>query len=156
MTAVPTQAPPAPVRIAGAVVGLQGLAGLVFAVALLVRAFVTPQTPGANPYAMAVYYLLLGGAVTFAGVSLVRGRRWARAPAVVVQLLLLGTAWFAVEGASQWAIGVPVAAVCLAVLVLLFVAPSRQWAIRQAGGRETGDAAATDPPRKRDGSAGRR
>ncbi|MGH3437590.1 MAG: hypothetical protein ACRDRN_14095 [Sciscionella sp.] len=124
-----TPSAPRQVRAAGVVVALQALAGLVFAVAVLVRAATTVLPQGENDYAMAGYFALIGVGVLAVGAGLIRGRRWARTPALVVQLLLLGAAWYAIDGAARWEIGAPVAVVCVAVLVLLFVAPSRQWAM---------------------------
>jgi hypothetical protein len=74
------------------------------------------------------------GAILLAvGVNLVRGRRGARAPAVVAQLLLLGVCWYAAGPSSQPAYGVPAAAFCVAVLVLLFWPSALRWATGQEG-----------------------
>lgn len=131
-----TEVAPKQVRIAGGVVGLEGLAGLSFAVALLVRGLRVAATPGVNPFGMAGYFAVIGGGVLAAGIGLLLGRRWGRTPAVVMQLLLIGTAWYAIDGASRWAIGVPVAVVCLAVLVLLFAGPSRAWSLGTESSRQ--------------------
>jgi len=119
---------PQPVRWVGVIVGLQGLAGTAFAIALLIKAITSAPEPGENVYALAGYFALVGAAVITVGVALFRGRRWARTPAVVVQILLLGAAWYAISGSARWAIGVPVVVLCIVVLVLLFIAPSREWA----------------------------
>lgn len=130
-----TRAVPSPVQLAGWIVGVQGVTGVVFAAALLPRAVSTPHVPGENVYALAGYFGLLGAAVMIVGIALIRGRRWARSPAVVVQILLLGTAWYAITGAARWAIGGPVAALCVAALVLLFLRSSRMWAVREVEDR---------------------
>ncbi len=123
-----SDAPPT-VRGAGLLVGLQGLAGLAFAVALLVRAFGGASTPGNNVFGEAGYFAVLGGAVVLVGVALVLGKHWARSPAVVVELLLLGVAWYAAGPSGRPAIGVPVGVLCVVVLYLLFTARSRAWSM---------------------------
>ncbi|MGH3492789.1 MAG: hypothetical protein ACRDQ1_06090, partial [Sciscionella sp.] len=64
------------------------------------------------------------GVVSF---GLIAARLWARTPAIVLQLLLLGVAYFALQ-ARRADLALPVAAVSVATLVLLFVASSRSWA----------------------------
>ena len=63
-------------------------------------------------------------ALAAAGMALVarglgRGRRWARAPALVANLLVLPVAWDLVRGGRGY-VGVPLAVLAVAVLVLLF------------------------------------
>jgi peptidoglycan/LPS O-acetylase OafA/YrhL len=123
-------AAPRPVRIAGLLVVLQGLAGLAFAGVLLVAALTEPSGPvGPRVRAATVVTLALFGALVMAeGALLARGRRGARTPAIVTQLLLLGVCWYAAVPSSQPAYGLPAAAYCVAVLVLLFCPPALRWA----------------------------
>lgn len=125
------QVSPAPtaVRVAGAIVGAQGLAGLGFAIAVLVRAFSGASTPGNNLFGEAVYFALLGAGIVTCGVGLILGRRWARGPVVVVQILLIGVAWYALGPSHRPELGIPVGALCILVLVLLFVGRSRAWSL---------------------------
>lgn len=120
-------APPS-VRGAGILVGVQGLAGVGFAVAVLVRAFGGPSTPGTNLFGEAAYFAVLGGGVLACGIGLLLGKTWARTPSVVVEILLLGVSWYAIGPSGRPEFGLPVAAVCVLVLVLLFTTPSRAWA----------------------------
>lgn len=123
-----SDAPPT-IRGAGVLVGLQGLTGVGFAVALLVRAFGGASTTGNNIYGEAAYFAVLGAAVVLVGGALVLGRRWARGPSVVVELLLLGVAWYATGPSGRPEIGVPVGVLCIVVLYLLFTARSREWSL---------------------------
>lgn len=125
---IASDAPPT-IRGAGLLVGLQGLAGLGFAVALLVRAFAGESTTGNNIYGEAAYFAVIGGAVVAVGVALVLGKHWARSPAVVVELLLLGVAWYAGGPSGRPEIGVPVGLLCVVVLYLLFTVRSREWSL---------------------------
>lgn len=122
-------APPT-VRAAGVIVGLQGLVGIGFAVAVLIQAIRGGSTPGNNLYGQAGYFAVLGGGVLACGVALVLGKQGARSPAVVVEILLLGVAWYAIGPSGQPLLGVPVAALSVLVLYLIFTARSREWALR--------------------------
>ncbi len=122
-----TDTPPT-VRGAGVLVGLQGLVGLVFAVALLVRALSGVETIG-NLYGEAAYFAIIGAAVVGCGVALVLGRRGARGPTTVVEILLLGVAWYAMGPSDRPEYGLPVAGVSVVVLYLLYNAKAREWAL---------------------------
>lgn len=122
-------AAPLTVRGAGVLVGLQGLVGVVFAVAVLVRAFGGGSTPGNNLYGQAAYFVVIGGGVLAVGIALVLGKTWARSPAVVAEIILLGVAWYAIGPSGRPELGLPVAVLAVLVLVLLFRAPSREWAL---------------------------
>lgn len=114
---------------AGVLVGLQGLVGVVFAVIVLVRAFGGASTPGNNLYGQAGYFAVLGGAVLGVGIALVLGKQGARSPAVVVEILLFGVALYAIGPSGQPQFGVPVAALSVLVVYLLFTARSREWSL---------------------------
>ncbi|MGW5052924.1 hypothetical protein [Actinokineospora sp. NPDC004072] len=113
---------------AGLLVSLQGVSGLVFAVVALVRALGGTSSEGNNVYGQAAYFAVLAGGVLACGIGLVLGRHWARGPAIVLQLLLLGVSWYVIGPSGQVAYGVPIALVCVAALVLLFLPPSVAWA----------------------------
>jgi hypothetical protein len=120
---------PHPVRAAGLLVLLQGLTGLVLAGVLLVAALIGPAgpVPLRAIVATVVTLALFGAIVMAAGVLLTLGRRGARTPAIVTQLLLLGVCWYAAVPSSRPAYGIPAAAYCVAVLVLLFCPPALRW-----------------------------
>ncbi|WIM87863.1 hypothetical protein PT015_24085 [Candidatus Mycobacterium wuenschmannii] len=119
--------PPNSVRGAGAIVAAQGVAGLVAAVVLLVRAIGGAGQRGNNVFGTAGWFAFAGGAVLAAGWALYSGRRWGRGLAVFAELLLLGVAYYLSTGSHRPAIGAPVAAVSLAVLALLFSPPALRW-----------------------------
>ncbi|MPZ79106.1 MAG: hypothetical protein GEV28_01350 [Actinophytocola sp.] len=125
---IASDAPPT-IRGAGLLVGLQGLTGIGFAIALLVRALGGGSTEGNNVFGEAGYFTVLGGGVVAVGVALVLGKHWARSPSVVVELLLLGVAWYAAGPSGRPGIGVPVGVLCVVVLYLLFTARSREWSL---------------------------
>jgi hypothetical protein len=119
---------PSAVRVAGALTGLQGLAGLAFAVALVVRAFSGAESTG-KVLGEAAYFTVLCAGVLAAGIGLVLGKRWARTPSIVVQLLLLGVAWYMYGPSGQQLIGSLIGLYAVVVIVLLFTNPVRAWVL---------------------------
>ncbi len=115
---------PKAARVAGVIVGLQGLVGVVFAVVLLVA-------PGSlrlsDRLGEAGFFLVIAAAVVALGVALVLGKRGARSPVVVTELILLGIAGYVSVPSSQLEWGIPIAAVCVYTLYLLLSAPVREW-----------------------------
>jgi len=134
-------AAPRPVRAAGLLVGLQGVAGVVIALGLLLAA---ARGTSELTLATAVWFAGAGAVLVAVGVSLVRGRHSARGPALVAQILLLGVAWYAAGPSSRPAYGVPVAVFCVAVLVLLCCPPAVHWFTGQQGA--TGQHPDSPPP----------
>jgi hypothetical protein len=121
---------PNAVRLAGALVALQGLTGLAFAIAVLVRAL-GAKTGADNLYGEVGMFVVLAGAILAVAGGLVLGRTWARTPAVVVQLLFIAVAWYAIGPTKLVVPAIITVVVCVAVLALLFIAPSRAWAVRE-------------------------
>ncbi|WP_037345249.1 hypothetical protein [Sciscionella sediminilitoris] len=115
---------PRTVRLAGVLVAVEGLAGIAFIVGVLAGGAQSIT----NRLAEAGYFALLSAGVIAVAVGLLRGARWARTPAVVLQILLVGVAYYALNGASRPEIAFPVVAFAIAVIVLLFVRVSREWA----------------------------
>jgi hypothetical protein len=124
---VDVPAAPLPVRAAGVLVGLQGLAGVAAGLLAVLARGSTPAVPvGATAACLAGF----AGILLVVGAYLVRGRRGARTPAVVAQLLLLGVCWDVAGPSSRPAYGIPAAAFCVTVLVLLLCPPALRWATR--------------------------
>jgi len=121
-------AAPAPVRAAGLIVAIQGLAALAVAAVLAVRGIAGADQRVVNGLATAVLFVVVGGAVLAAGRALTAGRRWGRGLAVITQLLLLPVAWYLVRGSQQPVAGVPVGVAAAAVLVLLVTPTALHWA----------------------------
>ncbi|RZS34039.1 hypothetical protein EV193_110189 [Herbihabitans rhizosphaerae] len=115
---------PNTIRGAGILVALQGIAGIVFAVLLIVKA---PSTPGVNPYGEAAYFTVIAGGVLACGIGLLLGKRWARSPAIVAELLLLGVALYAAGPSSRPEYGFPIGVLCVVALALLLGPKARDW-----------------------------
>ena len=120
--------PPAPVRAAGVLVGLQALAAGVFTVVLVVGAGGWELGTGAA-LGEAGFFLLVTAAVGALAVGLVRGRRWARTPALVVQLLLLPVVYSLIGPSRQVLLGLACGALVFATFMLLVNERSRLWAM---------------------------
>ena len=116
---VGVEAAPVGVRLAGLGVAVEGVAVLVGGVAVLVVG---------GGFGVWGFLVLAGAAVTAVGAALLLGRRGARSPAVVAQLLTLGVAFYATVPSARPEWGVPVAVLAAAVLAGLLAGPARAWA----------------------------
>lgn len=117
---------PTTVRAAGVLVGLQGLTGVVFAVVLLVGPGVLTTS---DRLGEAGFFAVMAAAVIGCGIALILGKRGARSPAVVIELLLVGIAGYATGPSGRPEYGIPVAALCVLVLYLLLNPRGRAWAM---------------------------
>jgi len=135
--------PPAAVRGAGFVVAAQGATGVVVAAVLLIRAIGGASQRGNNVFGTSAWFALAGGAVLAAGWALLVGRRWGRGLAVFAELLLLGVAYYLTTGSHRPLIGLPVAALCVTVLALLFSPAALRWV--GGAGQDSASAANSGP-----------
>ncbi|BBY28699.1 hypothetical protein [Mycolicibacterium sediminis] len=119
---------PATVRQAGGLVALEGVALVGMAVAEVVLYFRgSGSIAGFNGLGTALWFAVMGSAVLAAAWALWTGRRWGRGLAVFAQLLLLPVAYYMAVGSGQWSLGIPVAVVAAATLVLLFSRSALEW-----------------------------
>jgi hypothetical protein len=132
-------APPTPsaVRAAGAIVAVQGATGLVLAAVLLIRGLGGADQRVVNGFGTAAWFAVVGAAVLAAGCALLVGRHWGRGLAVFAELLLLPVAWYLAVGSHRALVGIPVGAIALTALALLFSPPAVRWV---AGGDQRGPA----------------
>ncbi|MBO0850318.1 MAG: hypothetical protein J2P20_12690 [Pseudonocardia sp.] len=119
--------PPTAVRVAGLLVAVQGAVGVAFAVFLAVEAGAARLGRGAA-LGEALMFLLIGAALLGVARGLWRGRFWARAPAVVTQLLLLAFV-YSLFRSGQLLPGAVAGVVVVGTLVLMLSAPARAWAM---------------------------
>jgi peptidoglycan/LPS O-acetylase OafA/YrhL len=108
-------------------VGLEGAAGLSAATAFVVRGLSGADRHIVNGFGTAAWFGILGAIVAAAAWALWTGRRWGRGIAVFTQLLILPVTWYVGVGSHRWFYGVPIAAVALAALVLLFSPATLRW-----------------------------
>lgn len=120
--------PPPQVRLAGALVAVQGLLALGFAALLLVRVS-SATLPVSFVLGEAGYFLLVGAALVAVGAGLVTGRRWARTPAIVTQLLLLPVVYSLIGPSRQLVLGIVAGAFVVTTFLLLISERSREWSM---------------------------
>ncbi|WFN91992.1 hypothetical protein [Gordonia sihwensis] len=118
---------PSTLRWAGYVTAVQGALGLIVAVVLVIREMAGHHEAAISGYGTAAWFAAIGGGVFAGGLALTRGRRWGRGVSLMAQILLLPVAYTLITGSGLPLIGVPVAIVALAVLVLLFAPASLTW-----------------------------
>ena len=117
--------PPPQIRVAGVLVGLQGVAALVFAVLVGVQA--AGQSFG-SVLGEVGYFVVTGLALVFVGAALSTGRRGARTPAIVTQLLLLPVVYSLIGPSRQLALGIAAGIYVVVTFLLLISERSRVWA----------------------------
>jgi hypothetical protein len=123
----PPDRPPPQVRLAGVLVGVQGLLALAFTVALVVASF-GPGRPG-DLLGQAAYFVIIGAALVAVGAGLVLGRRWARTPAIVAQLLLLPVVYSLLGPSRQLVLGIVAGLFVGGTFMLLISERSRTWSM---------------------------
>jgi hypothetical protein len=123
------QAAPQNVRVAGALVALQGAVGAAFGVVFGARALAASGPAVGYGLAEAGFFLLIGAAVAAVGVALVRGVRGVRTPAIVVQLLLLPVVYSLIGPSRQLVWGIVTGLVVILTFLLLISDQSRRWSM---------------------------
>ncbi len=118
---------PQAVRRAAALVALQGAALMLGAVVFVVRGLGGADRRIVDGFGNALWFGLVAAAVLGAAWALWRGRRWGRGIAVFTQMLILPATWYAGVGSHRWVYAVPVAAVSVLILVLLFSPATLRW-----------------------------
>jgi hypothetical protein len=106
-------------RLTVALVALQGLGLLGVAAFYVVEMFVATTTDLAAAAVAAGLAALAGTGLLLVARGLARGRRWARSPALLTQLLIAPVAVGLVQG-GRWYVGVPLLLWAVGVAVLLF------------------------------------
>lgn len=118
---------PRVVRAAAVLVGLEGVAAVAAALTFIVRGFAGSDRHIVNGFGNAAWFGILGSGVLAAAWALWTGRRWGRGIAVFTQLLILPVTWYVAVGSHRWFYGIPVAAVALGALLLLFSPAALRW-----------------------------
>jgi hypothetical protein len=115
------------VRLAGVLVGVEALLAIAFAVVLVVGA-TSAERPG-DLLGQAGYFLIIGAALAAVGLGLVVGRRWARTPAIVTQLLLLPVVYALLGPSRQLVAGIVAGLFVGGTFMLLISERSRVWSM---------------------------
>ena len=106
---------PVQLSLAAGLAALEGLVALGFGVAEIFQVRLVRAVVGVGvAFFMIAFAVLLGAAAR----ALLHGRRWARAPIVVVQLIMLPVGWSFRGGQTTW---VAAAMIVVAVLTLVLI-----------------------------------
>lgn len=122
-----TPAVPSTLRWAGAIIAVEGVVGLVYAVVLIIREAGGHHEDAISGYGTAGWFIVIFGGVLAGGLALIRGRRWGRGVGVIAQILLLPVAYALLTDSHLPYLGAPLAVVAIAVLILLFAPASLSW-----------------------------
>lgn len=107
-------------------VGIEALLGLGFAGALAARALST-DVPAGLFVGQAFFFVLVGAVLVAVARGLLIGRRWARSPAIVTQLLLLPVVYSLLGPSRQPLLGIAAGALVISCFMLLISERSRAW-----------------------------
>lgn len=111
--------PPPPVKVAGLIVALEGAALLALAVGTVISGSST-AAPMSRVIAQTAYYVVLALCLAAVASALIKGRRWGRSPALVVQIVTTAIGfWMAVpSGKVAWGLAMILAGVVAGYLLL--------------------------------------
>ena len=126
MEGVTPDTPPPQIRVAGLLVGLQGVAAVAFAILVGVQ---DSTLPLGSVLGEVGYFAVIGIALVFIGAALFTGRRGARTPAIVTQLLLLPVVYSLIGPSRQLALGIVTGVIVVATFLLLISEASREWSM---------------------------
>ena len=112
--------------IAAVVVLVEALGLLVMAVTTVISGM---RNGGrvAQVLAQGAYFAVLAGCLVAVGYALLRGRRWGRTPALVVQIITGAVAIYLAFPSGRLAWGLALLAVAIGTGYLLLCAPATQW-----------------------------
>jgi hypothetical protein len=123
--------PPRPVRLAAAVVAAEGVALIVLALVEAVSTIVSEAASASLALVTAAFAAATGALLLWLARALVRLRRAARTPVVVLQLIALPIGWNLVGTSGRPELGLPVIVLAVAVLALLFGTEDARAALRR-------------------------
>lgn len=121
--------PPGTVRVAAILVALQGL-GLLVLAGMTLSSGLAHDAAVPQLAAQTAYFVVLGAAVILVASGLLRGRRWGRSPAIVVQVVVIAVGMWLAFPSGQLGRGLALIAMGAAALGLLFSPHANHW-IRQ-------------------------
>ena len=124
MEGVTPDTPPPQIRVAGLLVGLQGVAAVAFAILVGVQ---DSTLPLGSVLGEVGYFVVIGIALVFIGAALFTGRRGARTPAIVTQLLLLPVVYSLIGPSRQLLLGIAAGIYVVVTFLLLISERSREW-----------------------------
>jgi hypothetical protein len=102
---------------------IEVLLAVSYAVYLAVESIIAPTEAPEIGWGTAAFALICGGLIALVARGVAQAQPRSRAPAVLIQLLMVFAIGIPLVQAGQLLVGVPIIAVAVAVSVLLFTAP---------------------------------
>lgn len=121
-----TIAPPRPVLAAAVLVALEGLGLVVFAIVTIISGAAGNAAIG-EMLAQAGYFVVLAVLLAAVGAAMLRGRRWGRTPAIVIQIIAVAIGFWLAVPSGQWPWGVALMLVAIVIGCLLLSPPANEW-----------------------------
>ncbi len=118
--------PPGPVRVAAVLVLVEALGVVALAVLNLVSGLAEALAVG-RTLAQAAYYLVIAAALALCASGLLRGRRWARTPSLVAQIVVFAIGVWLIAPSGQLVWGPLLVLAGGAGAVLLLSRPANAW-----------------------------
>lgn len=118
--------PPGSVRIAAILVGLEGV-GLVVLAATNLFSGISHHADGAQLGAQVAYFVILGGLLGLVAGGLLRGRRWARTPALVAEIVVFAIGMWMAFPSAQLARGIAIMGAGAAIFIMLITPRANHW-----------------------------
>lgn len=118
--------PPGTVRVAAILVALQGL-GLVVLAGMTLVSGISHDARGAQLGAQVAYFVVLGAALVFVASGLLRGRRWARTPALVAEVVVVAVGMWMAFPSERLGQGIAVIGVGVLTFGLLVSPRANHW-----------------------------
>ncbi len=121
--------PPTEVKVAAGLVLVEAAGLVVIGVLTGVSGFGNAANTG-QLLGQVAYYLVLAAGVGWVAGGLLRGRRWGRTPALVIQIITLGVGFYLAVSSGRPAWGIPVAVIGIGAGLLLLSRPATEWISR--------------------------
>lgn len=116
--------PPPPVRAAALIAAVQAVGVLVVAVVVIIA---RQDADLKWALATASYFVVLALLIAAVSRGLLLGRRWARTPAVVVELIFALVGFYLAVPSGQLLPGLGIIAIGVVPLILLITRPANEW-----------------------------
>lgn len=121
--------PPTEVKAAAALVLAEAAALVVIGVLTGISGFGNAANTG-QLLGQVAYYLVLAAGFAWVATALLRGRRWGRTPALVIQIITLGVGFYLAVPSGRPGWGIAVALVGIGAGWLLLSRPATAWISR--------------------------
>lgn len=118
--------PPGSVRVAALLLMLQGV-GLVVLAAMTLFSGISHGANGAQLGAQVGYFVILGGLLALVAAGLLRGRRWARTPALVAEIVVFAVGMWMAFPSGRLPQGLAIMGFAAAIFLMLITPRANHW-----------------------------